>query len=230
VVLPTGEVLTVNDADEVVGPGSGKPVPQAELFDPVSKTWTPMASDRRHRSYHSSAVLLPDGRVLVGGHGPINTLYGPASASRQKNLGWTPPVTDPTLSIYSPPYLLRGDRPVIKAVNPSIAYNQALTIHTTDAKDITTVVLILNQSATHLVDGDQRSLVLRIVSRTGDSVTVSVPGNTVLPPAPTCCSSTRARRRARSRRSPAWCTSAARSHRRWPPGRTTAQQVAAEQR
>jgi galactose oxidase-like protein len=186
VVLPTGEVLTVNgaDADEVVGPGSGHPVPQAELFDPVSKTWKPMASDPRHRSYHSSAALLPDGRVLVGGHGPINTLYGGASDFGQKNFGWTPPVTDPTFSIYSPPYLFRGERPVIKAVNPSIAYNQPLTINTTDAVDITTVTLIRNQSVTHLVDGDQRSVVLPIISRTGDSVTVSVPGNTVLPPGP----------------------------------------------
>ena len=186
VVLPTGEVLTVNgaDADEVVGPGSGHPVPQAELFDPVSKTWKPMASDSRHRSYHSSAALLPDGRVLVGGHGPINTLYGGASDFGEKNLGWTPPVTDPTFSLYSPPYLFRGARPVITSVNPSIAYNQPLTINTSDARDISTVVLIRNQSATHLVDGDQRSVVLPIVSRTGDSVTVSVPGNTVLPPGP----------------------------------------------
>jgi len=186
VLLPTGEVLAVNgaDAEEVVFPGSGKPVPWAELFDPVSKTWKTMAADTRHRSYHSSATLLPDGRVLVGGHAPISTGYGPQSNFFQDNFGMTPSVTDPTFSIFSPPYLFRGDRPVITGVNPSIAYDQPLTISTTDAGDISTVVLIRNGSATHLIDSDQRSVVLPIVSRTGGSVTVSVPGNTVLPPGP----------------------------------------------
>jgi hypothetical protein len=186
VVLPTGEVLTVNGAnrEEVVLPGSGEPVPQAELFDPTSKTWKPVAVDSRHRSYHSSAVLLPDGRVLVGGHAPINTMYGGASDFFKDNAGWTGPESDPTFSIYSPPYLFRGDRPVITDVNRSVGYDQPLTIHTPNAADITRVVLVRNQSATHLIDGDQRSVEVPVVSRTGDSVTVMVPGNTVLPPGP----------------------------------------------
>jgi len=186
VLLPTGEVLAVNGAnrDEVVLPGSGDPVPQAELFDPVSKTWKPVAVDSRNRSYHSSAVLLPDGRVLVGGHAPINTMYGGASDSFKDNAGWTGPESDPTFSIYSPPYLFRGDRPVITDVNRSVRYDQPLTIHTTAAGDISKVVLVRNPSFTHLIDSDQRSVEVPVVSRTGDSVTVMVPGNTVLPPGP----------------------------------------------
>jgi hypothetical protein len=186
VVLPTGEVLAVNGAnrEEVVLPGSGDPVPQAELFDPESLTWKPVAVDSRHRSYHSSAALLPDGRVLVGGHAPINTMYGPGSDTFKDNLGWTAPESDPTFSIYSPPYLFRGPRPQITSVNREVAYDQPLTVGTPDAADISSVVLVRNQSATHLVDGDQRSVVLPIIGRTGNSVTVSVPGNTVLPPGP----------------------------------------------
>jgi hypothetical protein len=186
VVLPTGEVFAVNGAttDEVVFPGSGKPVPQAELYDPESRTWRPAATDTRNRSYHSSAVLLPDGRVLVGGHAPINTGYGGASDFGKDTFGMTAPESDPTFSIYSPPYLFRGHRPVITEVNPSVPYNQTLTIHTTDAADIKTVVLVRNPSATHLVDGDQRSVNVPVVSRTENSVTVSVPGNRVLPPGP----------------------------------------------
>jgi hypothetical protein len=186
VVLPTGEVLAVSgaDADETNFPGSGKPVRQAELFNPAAKKWTPVASDSRIRSYHNQAVLLPDGRVLVGGHAPFTSGYGPQSDFGRDNLGLTPPESDPTFSIYSPPYLFRGPRPVITAVDRSVAYNQPLTIHTTDAADISTVVLVRNQAATHLVDGDQRSVVVPVVSRTADSVTVAVPGNTVLPPGP----------------------------------------------
>ena len=186
VVLPDGEVLAVNgaDTDEVVFPGSGHPVPQAELFDPATKKWTPAATDPRNRSYHSTAALLPDGRVLVAGHAPINTGYGGASDTGRDNLGLTAPESDPTFSIYSPPYLFRGDRPVITAVNRSVPYDQLLTIGTTYAKDISTVALVRNPSVTHLVDGDQRTVDVPVVSRTADSVTVSIPGNTVLPPGP----------------------------------------------
>jgi len=186
VVLPTGEVFAVNGAtaDEVVLPGSGQPVPQAELYDPTTKKWNPAATDSRNRSYHSTAVLLADGRVLVGGHAPINTMYGGASDFFKDNAGMTAPESDPTFSIYSPPYLFRGPRPVITYVNPSVQYLQRFNIFTTDAADITTVALVRNPSATHLVDGDQRTVDVPIVSRTTKSVTVAIPSNTVLPPGP----------------------------------------------
>ncbi|HKN89991.1 MAG TPA: galactose oxidase-like domain-containing protein [Acidimicrobiia bacterium] len=44
--------------------------------------------------------------------------------------------------------------------------------------------MVRNLSVTHLVDGDQRTVDVPVVSRTADSVTVRVPGNTVLPPGP----------------------------------------------
>ncbi|HEY0397597.1 MAG TPA: galactose oxidase early set domain-containing protein, partial [Acidimicrobiia bacterium] len=89
-----------------------------------------------------------------------------------------------TFSLYSPPYLFRGPRPVIRYVNQSVAYNQPLTIHTDDAADISTVVLVRNPSATHLVDGDQRSVNVPIVSHDARTVTVAIPAGTVLPPGP----------------------------------------------
>jgi hypothetical protein len=186
VVLPTGEVLAVSgaDADETNAPGSGNPVRQAELFDPATKKWTSVASDSRIRSYHNQAVLLPDGRVLVGGHAPFTTFYGGQSDFFRDNFGWTPPESDPTFSIYSPPYLFRGRRPVITSVNTSVPYSQPLAIHTTDAADISTVVLVRNPAATHLTDADQRSVVVPVVTRTADSLTVAIPGNTMLPPGP----------------------------------------------
>src|SRR4029450_11216584 len=45
------------------------PVFAAERWDPASGTWTVLAGASRVRQYHSSATLLPDGRVLPGGGG-----------------------------------------------------------------------------------------------------------------------------------------------------------------
>jgi hypothetical protein len=73
---------------------------------------------------------------------------------------------------------------VITSVNTSVPYSRPLTIHTIDAADISTVVLVRNPAATHLTDADQRSVVVPVVTRTADSLTVAIPGNTVLPPGP----------------------------------------------
>jgi len=61
----------------------------AELWDPASGQWTVLAPEERYRGYHSTALLLPDGRVLSAG-------------GRMK---------EPTAQVFSPPYLFRGARP-----------------------------------------------------------------------------------------------------------------------
>jgi hypothetical protein len=75
VMLPTGQVLAFNgsDRDEVAGPGFEYPVQKTELFDPATNKWTTLASSIDPRTYHNTAALLPDGRVLIGGHAPIST-------------------------------------------------------------------------------------------------------------------------------------------------------------
>ncbi|MCA1824990.1 MAG: DUF1929 domain-containing protein [Frankia sp.] len=181
--LPTGEVLAVSgaDRDEVVGPGSGAPVLQAELFDPRTRTWRALATAHRGRTYHNTAVLLPDGRVLVGGHAPIDTLY-----SRPTQLpGMSDPARDPSFEVFSPPYLFRGKRPVITRVAPSVRYARGLRIAVTDSTNIDSVVLVRNPAVTHLIDGDQRTVELPILRRDARSVTVMAPpsGN-VAPPGP----------------------------------------------
>lgn len=62
----------------------------------------------------SSAVLLPDGRLLVAGHAPHTAHYfrqgGGGTPTRSSNY------KDATFEIYEPPYLFRGDRPVVDEV------------------------------------------------------------------------------------------------------------------
>jgi hypothetical protein len=168
--------------DEVVGPGTGFPVKQAELYDPATDTWTPMASAGHGRTYHNSAALLPDGRVLVGGHSPIPTGYG---APQTLPGGFSDNFRDPSFEIYSPPYLFWGPRPVITAAPDDVTWGDTFKIHTPDAGRIASVVLVRNTALTHLTDGDQREVVLTVVSRTKNSLTVTAPPNgDVAPPGP----------------------------------------------
>jgi hypothetical protein len=186
VALPTGQVLAFSGAnrDEVVGPGTGFPVQTAELFDPTTESWTQLAASSRARTYHNTAVLLPDGRVLVGGHAPISTLYG---ANRTLPGGFSPNEgRDPTFEIFSPPYMFWGPRPSITKAPSDLGYGDAFTIKTnTDSEQIDSVTLVRNPTLTHLVDGDQRTVELRVIARHGKSITLAGPlsGN-VAPPGP----------------------------------------------
>jgi hypothetical protein len=185
VVLPDGTVLGINGAsiDEVVGPGDGMPIHQAELFSPDGNgggSWAPVASLSHDRTYHSTAVLLPDGRVLVGGHSPIPNNYA-------KVMSFPDPFSnnsrDASFEIYSPPYLFKGERPVIGNSAQELAYGGELVIPTKDAESIESVVLVRNASLTHLIDGDQRTVELPIVSKSGGNVRVSVTDNKAVLPA-----------------------------------------------
>src|SRR5439155_5457524 len=77
VLTPTGEVIAFSgaSADEVMGPGTAMPVTTPELFDRNTATWRALAPAKEARTYHNTAALLPDGRILIGGHAPISTLY-----------------------------------------------------------------------------------------------------------------------------------------------------------
>ena len=185
VLLPTGQVMAFSgaDRDEVDFPGTGFPTTRAELFDPSTKTWEPMATAHHARTYHNNAVLLPDGRVLVGGHAPIPTMYG---AHQTLPGGFSPNEgRDPSFEIYSPPYLFAGKRPQILNVG-EVDYGETVRMKIrVPARDVHSVVLVRNPSTTHLVDGDQRSVVLRITKRKGKILKVAAPPNgAVAPPGP----------------------------------------------
>ena len=43
---------------------------ETELFNPATEGWQPAAAMQVDRLYHSSAILLPDGRVMAVGSNP----------------------------------------------------------------------------------------------------------------------------------------------------------------
>ena len=188
VLLPDGEVFAVNGAnrDEVVLPGFGNPVLQAELYNPIQKTWQAAATETNGRTYHNTAVLLPDASVLVGGHAPIATGYAFQDDAGHQAIGLSKAESDPSFQIYKPPYLNWGlPQPVISAVSSArLDHGSTLTVSTPEAGSIVKVVLVRNPSLTHLVDGDQRTVDLQITGRSGSGLEALLPGASVLPPGP----------------------------------------------
>jgi galactose oxidase-like protein/Kelch motif protein len=133
VLLADGTVLVVGGGRS----GSyGEPVFSAEIYHPGAGKWTVMAAQRAPRMYHSTAVLLPDGRVLSAGesHGSLAQ----------------------TGEIFSPPYLFKGARPKISSAPAALGYGQAFTITTPNAAGIRRVALVKANAVTHSDNFDQR--------------------------------------------------------------------------
>ncbi|QDG35668.1 DUF1929 domain-containing protein [Alteromonas mediterranea] len=189
VLLPTGEVLVVSgaDRDEVVLPGSGKPILKAEIFDPETETFKQVVEQNRPRTYHNSAALLPDGSVLIGGHAPINTAY----AYSVTLPGFSPnDGRDPSFEIYKPAYMF-GDRPAIGKKNKTVSVGERFRIGLKNGDEasaamnakIESAVLIRRTNITHLIDGDQRSVILPIVRHNTNSIVLEMPSQqAVVPP------------------------------------------------
>lgn len=155
VLLPDGTVLMVGG-----GGGGGRyanPVLTPELYDPVAGTWTLMAPQIGTRTYHSTAAVLPDGRVLSAG-------------ADDKG------IYQQTYEIYSPPYLFKGARPTITAAPTSLGYNAQFTITTPDAASITRVAVMRPTATTHADDMDQRYVDLTFTLGNGQ-ITATSPLN-----------------------------------------------------
>lgn len=131
----------------------------AELYN--GKRWTPLASARRVRTYHNTAILLPDASVLVGGHAPINTGYGPGGDNSAQSVTGTNNLKDPSFEIFKPPYLFQGDRPKISHLQKGIAWGTRFDIGTREARAVKKVVLMRLPAVTHITDADQRSVELK---------------------------------------------------------------------
>lgn len=176
-------VFSGANRDEVVLPGTGTAVLQSELFDPATETWTPMAVQHNQRTYHNTAILLQDGRVLIGGHSPINTayLFSINLPGMSPNEG-----RDPSFEIYSPPYMFMN-RPNITSASAKVADHGAplsVTVDTNGAGNIVQVALMRRSTLTHIVDADQRSVILPF-TQSGNTLSMTIPSNkAVLPPGP----------------------------------------------
>jgi hypothetical protein len=164
-VLPDGKVLATGGQTGTDGVDETSGILAAEMWDPDTDTWTTLASHRRPRLYHSSAILLPDGRVMLAGGGAFGNARNEKSAE-----------------IYSPPYLFKGQRPSISGGPSTLNYGQQFTLDTPDAGRIRSATMVRMGSVTHNLDMDQRFMNLTMTAGSGN-VQLQAPTNpNVAPP------------------------------------------------
>jgi len=160
VLLPDGTVLAVGG-----GGGGGRytnPVYSPEDYNPATNTWTLYSPQQAQRTYHSTALLLPDGRVVSAGSDS-----GPMAK---------------TLEVFSPPYLAKGVRPAITSVPATLTYGQVFTIRTPNAAAIGRVALIKAASTTHATRFDERFVDLNFVIGKGQITATAPPSGSYAPP------------------------------------------------
>jgi hypothetical protein len=161
VSLPNGEVLVVGGSS--VSQQLDTAVKYAEIWNPTTGHWRVAAEAVKARLYHSTAILLPDATVLVGGGGRPG------------------PVVNENVEIYSPPYLFQpnGDgaiRPVITSLSTKQpAYGGTIRVNFSDAANIGRVSLIRLGSVTHSFNMDERMLSLAFSQHSNVVATTSTP-------------------------------------------------------
>lgn len=160
-VLPDGSVLATGGTSSPGFNVSAAAVRFAEVWNPVRATWTPLASMQTKRIYHSTAVLLPDARVLVAGGGQPN-----AEGDFDHR----------DAEIFSPPYLFKGPRPVITSAPLAVGLGEVFEVVTPQAASILQVSLVRPGSATHAFDQSQRLVTVAFTPVPG-GLGVELPAN-----------------------------------------------------
>jgi hypothetical protein len=175
-LLADGSVLVTGGTSAPGFNTQGGAVHEAELWNPETETWTTMAPEFRNRTYHSTALLLPSGKVLSSGSGE----GGEISYTNSEFSG----------QIFSPPYLFNPDgtaaaRPSISSAPATIRYGQTFTVQTPNAATVHRGTLIRLSSVTHAFNAAQLIYPFTVGTSTATSVSAVAPANANLaPPGP----------------------------------------------
>jgi galactose oxidase len=164
VVLPTGQIFTVGGQSYPVPFSDATAALSPETWNPSTGQWTVMAPEAEPRTYHSVAVLLPDGTVFSGGGG----LCGSCATNH------------PDGQIYYPPYLFTANgstavRPTIASAPTAAQTGQTITVST--GAPVSSFVLVRYGEATHTIDNDQRRIPLSIVSSSANTYRLTIPAD-----------------------------------------------------
>src|SRR4029079_11244083 len=132
--LPDGSVIATGGLTSSDGYKLQNAVLPVEIWYTATETGSTMAPQANGRGYHSTALLLPDGRVLVAGGAQLP--------------GY--PVTNQTnAQIFSPPYLFKGVRPQSLSAPNLVQPGQRFSVNSLAAAGVGKVSLVRLGSETH---------------------------------------------------------------------------------
>ena len=136
----------------------------AEIWDPRTGQWTVGDAGQLPRLYHSTSLLLPDGRVLVAGGGSPG------------------PITNTNAEIYSPDYLVAANgqpTPRLEILGLSaddLTAGQRLDLNVSAGAEVQRVTLVKSGSVTHSFNMDQRFVELGFTVN-GNTISTRLPTN-----------------------------------------------------
>ena len=170
-VLPTGQVAVTGGSRWNDRAGDDT-VLQAEIWDPKTGRWSVGASGSVYRGYHSTAILMQNGALLIAGGGAPG------------------PVANQNAEVFYPPYLfttLNGKaalapRPRILSLSTAqLAHGQSLQFELASQNGLGQVVLVGLSATTHSFNSTQRRYVAGF-TQNGTAVIVQAPASGNLTP------------------------------------------------
>lgn len=160
VLLPDGRVFLAGGIDAA----DGGPV---EMFDPrdPGAGWELCATMTFPRGYHSAAILLVDGSVLMGGDKPNQWRSGETTQHER----------------YYPSYFTLA-RPVITGAPAAAAYGATISVQTPSPAGVAEAVLVRPGAVTHGFNMAQRLVECAIVAVDAAAVRVQTPPDANIAP------------------------------------------------
>src|SRR5215211_4511445 len=148
----------------------------AELWNPATGQWQMLEAMQLTRQCHSTALLLPDGRVLSSGGGICGTCDSVGYLAKNAE-------------VFSAPYLFKKDgsgelapRPEVTPAPDEDNHNTQFAITTPNAASIGKVALVRLGAVTHSVNMEQRYVPLSFTAGAG-AINATAPANAnVAPP------------------------------------------------
>lgn len=164
IVLPNGKVLVIGGNSSGVQFSDEGTQLFPEMWDPATGEWEILAPHTKPRNYHSTAMLLKDGRVAAMGSG----LCGNCATNQQNG------------EIFEPPYLFNNDgtratRPEISAGPAEAVAGDALSFAASTGVQSFSMVRLI--ALTHHHSTDQRFIPLGFTQSSAGNYNVQLPSN-----------------------------------------------------